>query len=67
MMWYQMKGNIESHEGGSCGTKVRARLTARGFEEKEKVASDSPTIDKCNVRIVLAICQSKGWVLETSV
>ena len=48
------------------GDEVRARLTARGFEEKEKVASDSPTIDKCNVRIVLTICQSKGWVLETS-
>ena len=48
------------------GDEVRARLTARGFEEKEKVASDSPTIDKCNVRIVLAICQSKGWVIETS-
>ena len=46
--------------------EVRARLTARGFEEKEKVASDSPTVDKCNVRIVLTICQSKGWVLETS-
>ena len=33
------------------GEEVRARLTARGFEEKEKVASDSPTVDKCNVRI----------------
>ena len=46
--------------------EVRARLTARGFEELEKVASDSPTIDKCNVRIVLAICASEKWILETS-
>ena len=46
--------------------EVRARLTARGFEELEKVASDSPTIDKCNVRIVLAICASENWILETS-
>ena len=45
---------------------MRARLTARGFEEPEKVASDSPTIDKCNVRLVMAICESKRWVLETS-
>ena len=45
---------------------MRARLTARGFEEPEKVASDSPTIDKCNVRLVMAICESKCWVLETS-
>ena len=48
------------------GEEVRARLTARGFEEQEKVASDSPTIDKCNVRLVMAICESKRWVLETS-
>ena len=41
-------------------------MTDRGFEEPEKVASDSPTIDKCNVRLVTAICESKGWVLETS-
>ena len=39
------------------GDKVRARLNARRFEEREKVGSASPTIDKCNVRIVLAICQ----------
>ena len=48
------------------GEEVRARLTARGFEELEKVASDSPTIDKCNLRILLAICASKGWSLEAS-
>ena len=45
---------------------MRARLTARGFEELETVASDSPTIDKCNIRVVLDICESKGWVLEPS-
>ena len=46
--------------------EIRARLTHRGFEEKENVASDSPIIDKCNVRLVFAICESKAWVLETS-
>ena len=48
------------------GEEVRARLTARGFEESEKVASDSQSIDKCNVRLEMAICESKGWILETS-
>ena len=48
------------------GEEVQARLTARGFEELENVPSDSPTIDKCNVRVVLAICRAKGWILETS-
>ena len=41
-------------------------MTARGIEESEKVASDAPTIDKCNVRLVMAICESKGLILETS-
>ena len=42
------------------GTEVRARLVARGFEEAEEVPSDSPTVDKCNIRVALAIAASKG-------
>ena len=48
------------------GEEVRARLTARGFQEQENVPSDSPTVDKCNVRIALTICAAKGWEVETS-
>ena len=32
---------------------VKARLVARGFEENEKVRSDSPTCLKDNIRILL--------------
>ena len=38
------------------GDEVRARLVARGFEEKEEVPSDSPTVDKCSMRLLLIIC-----------
>ena len=48
------------------GEEVRARLVARGYEELEEVRSDSPTVDKCNMRLLLAICQSEGWTLKTS-
>ena len=48
------------------GNEVRARLVARGFEETENVPSDSPTVDKCNIRLLLLIASSMGWVIETS-
>ena len=48
------------------GKELLATPIARGLEELENVSSDSQPIDKCNVIIVLAICESKGWVLKTS-
>ena len=48
------------------GEEVRARLVARGFEELQNVRSDSPTVDKCNIRLLLAICASEKWTLESS-
>ena len=37
------------------GEEVRARLVARGFEELISVRSDSPTVDKCNLRLLLKV------------
>ena len=48
------------------GEEVRARLVARGFEELDEVRSDSPTMDKCNLRLLLAICAAEKWTLESS-
>ena len=48
------------------GTRVRARLVARGFEELEEVAADAPTVDKCNLRLALTIIAAQGWEVETS-
>ena len=48
------------------GKDIRARLVARGFEEDEDIASDSPTIEKCNLRLVLVFAASYGWIIESS-
>ena len=48
------------------GEEMRARLVARGFEEPEEVPSDSPTVDKCNIRILLLVAASMGWTIESS-
>ena len=48
------------------GEETRARLVARGYEEPGNVPSDSPTVEKANIRLMLTICQSKGWTVESS-
>ena len=46
--------------------ETRARLVARGFEEESEVPSDSPTVDKANLRVILAVAAAEGWIIETS-
>ena len=46
--------------------EIRARLVARGFEEDSEVPSDSPTVDKANLRVILAVAAAEGWTIETS-
>ncbi|KAK4298165.1 hypothetical protein Pmani_029465 [Petrolisthes manimaculis] len=41
--------------------KIKARLVARGFEDKEEVQSDSPTVSKEMLRSFVAILASKKW------
>ena len=48
------------------GDEVRARLTARGFQETTDVPSDSPTMNKSSLRTILIIAASKGWQIETT-
>ena len=44
---------------------VKARLVLRGFEEQDKVRSDSPTCRKVNIRTFLTIAQAKGWTINS--
>ena len=44
----------EGHDGQKV--KVKARLVARGFQEKSNVQSDSPTVQKESLKIFLAMC-----------
>ena len=46
---------------GSEEKRVKARLVARGFEEKEDIKSDSPTVSKEVMRAFITICFAKGW------
>ena len=47
--------------------EVKARLVARGFEETRSVPSDSPTVSKECLRVVLALTASgwSGWSLAS--
>ena len=49
--------------GGQKG--VKARLVVRGFEEEEKVQSDSPTASKSTLRMVMAVIASEKWKCES--
>lgn len=45
--------------------KIKARLVARGFEEKEDIQSDSPTVSKEVLRSFVAILSSKKWTVNS--
>ena len=46
--------------------QVRARLTAKGFQEEVKVRSDSPTIGKPTFRLMLALVAQEKWIIKTT-
>jgi hypothetical protein len=46
--------------------KTKARLVARGFEEKVFIPKDSPTVGKGALRIFLSIAASKNWKVKTT-
>ena len=45
---------------------VKARLVARGYEETNDIVSDSPTMTKSSLRIILALAASNRWQVETT-
>lgn len=46
--------------------EARARLVARGFEETEEIAKDSPTMCKSSFRTILCLAVSNKWTIETT-
>jgi hypothetical protein len=48
------------------GSEVRARLVARGFEDKQAFPKDSPTIGKSAMRIILSLAVNMGWKIKTT-
>ena len=47
------------------GDQKRARLTARGFQETGEFPTDSPTVQKGSVRLILALAATNSWTLKT--
>ena len=47
------------------GHEVKARLTARGFQEEDEYPKESPTMQKYSLRTLLTIASAKGWPIET--
>jgi hypothetical protein len=49
------------------GANYKARLVARGFEEyAENIQSDSPTIGKSAMRLLLVVAGAVGWLVKTT-
>ena len=46
--------------------RMKARLVARGFEEPYYIKSNSPTVAKTTMRILLATATSNGWAVKSS-
>ena len=46
--------------------KPRARLVTRGFEEKENIQFDSPTVGKSAMHLFLTIAASRQWKIKTT-
>ena len=45
--------------------EAKARLCARGCEDPDDVATDSPTCERDNVRILLSIAASNNWTINS--
>ena len=52
---------VITEKDGLDDKRIKARLVARGFEEKEEIKSDSPTVSKEVLRTFITICSSMEW------
>ncbi len=48
------------------GSEVRARLTARGFQEETDFPTDSPTVQKQSIRLLSAMAATEKWTIYTT-
>ena len=44
---------------------IRARLTCKGFQEEDDFPTDSPTIQKSSIRLLLTLATTFGWTIQT--
>ena len=48
------------------GDEKRARLTARGFQEEANFPTDSPTVQKHSIRLILTVASTNNWDIKTT-
>ena len=48
------------------GDEIRARLTARGYEEEDEFPKDSPTMQKCSLRLLLTLATLNCFRIQTT-
>ena len=48
------------------GSEVRARLTARGFQEDTDFPTDSPTVQKQSIRLISVFAATEKWTIHTT-
>ena len=53
----------KTYPGGN--TDAKARLVVRGFEETDKLQSDSPTAHKATLRVFLSVISNQQWNCES--
>ena len=46
------------------GDTVRARLTCKGFQEEETFPTDSPTVQRTSIRMLLTLATTKEWTIQ---
>ena len=44
---------------------IKARLVVKGFQEDERIQTDSPTAAKSTLRMVIALAANESWSLQT--
>ncbi len=47
------------------GDVVHSRLMACGFAETQCMRSDSPTVDKSSLRVIMSVCAANKWERKT--
>ena len=55
---------VTEEKQSNGGIQYKARLVIRGFEEKNSPQSDSPTANKCVIRLFLAISNIRNFKLN---
>ena len=55
----------EKQEHDGMKVKIKSRLVVRGFQEAEHPRSDSPTLSKESLKMMMSIAANEGWKIQS--